>query len=301
MSVFNLFQANILACLCVSFITCIQIPGMPSTENLEKIPFKGKPVSPCRACRSLVTSFLKAVEETGRQNFEGGDADWEKKKLRPYENSELRFIEIQEKTCADVGRGKDQCYNLAEEHEADLEEWFFAKRLENVDLLESLCLNKLQVCCPNNTYGPDCIPCPGGIETPCGGHGKCLNGGTKDEPASCFCDAGYVGDLCDQCAKGYYQEESSSSLSCKLCDMACKGHCRGPGPKNCEVCAFGYRFVPNEGCVGHYDDYKRKVLMKDLTSNLSSEKMNDDNSESASSINDDSGTASAQLSEHSEL
>lgn len=53
-----------------------------------------------------------------------------------------------------------------------------------------------------------------------------------------------------ECDKGYYPESVSPSLLCKKCDVACKSHCRGPGPRHCEVCADGYRFIPNEGCVG---------------------------------------------------
>ena len=275
--------------ICIIFIFIslaigLQNPIMPKMENLEKIPFKGKPVAPCIACRNLVKSFLTAFAETVRQSFDGGDADWEKQKLGTYENSELRFIEIQEMLCSDVGLGKDQCYNLAEQYESELEDWFYEKRKKNVDLHESLCINHLKVCCPNNTYGPNCVPCPGGIENPCGGHGKCMKGGTREEPATCFCDAGYTGELCDTCEKGYYQDLDSFTLSCKLCHEACKSHCRGPGPKNCEVCAFGFRFIPNEGCIGHFDDYKNKVQISDET--------NDNDNLKTSSETNQSGHAS---------
>lgn len=29
------------------------------------------------------------------------------------------------------------------------------------------------VCCPENTYGPNCKSCPGGTKSPCNGNGKC--------------------------------------------------------------------------------------------------------------------------------
>ena len=29
------------------------------------------------------------------------------------------------------------------------------------------------VCCPENTYGPNCKSCPGGTKSPCSGNGKC--------------------------------------------------------------------------------------------------------------------------------
>ena len=31
----------------------------------------------------------------------------------------------------------------------------------------------LAVCCPENTYGPDCKECVGGAERPCTGNGNC--------------------------------------------------------------------------------------------------------------------------------
>lgn len=54
------------------------------------------------------------MTKTARGKFEGGDADWEEKKLRSYSNSEVRLVEIQEKLCSEVSRGEDQvvpCYS----------------------------------------------------------------------------------------------------------------------------------------------------------------------------------------------
>ena len=50
------------------------------------------------------------MERTARGKFEGGDADWEEKKLRTYANSEVRLVEIQEKLCTDLTRGEDQVF-----------------------------------------------------------------------------------------------------------------------------------------------------------------------------------------------
>ena len=52
----------------------------------------------------------QGMERTSRGKFEGGDADWEEKKLRSYSNSEVRLVEIQEKLCSDVSKGEDQVY-----------------------------------------------------------------------------------------------------------------------------------------------------------------------------------------------
>ncbi|XP_055929454.1 protein disulfide isomerase Creld1-like isoform X1 [Argiope bruennichi] len=234
-------------------VTASELPPI-NMDSLGSLPsFKDKTVSSCSVCRNLAISFLKAVDETTRQSFAGGDADWEREKLGAYENSELRFIEIQEKLCSDITSGKDQCYNLAELHEEVLEDWFYKKRAQNLDLFQYLCINELKFCCPNNTYGPNCIPCPGGVEEPCGGHGRCMNGGTREQPGNCICNTGYTGVLCDECKHGYYQDKSSSSFSCKMCDKACKDYCRGPGPKNCEVCSDGYYFHEDEGCISEFD------------------------------------------------
>lgn len=55
-------------------------------------------------------SIEQGITRTARGKFEGGDADWEEKKLRSYGNSEVRLVEIQEKLCSDVSRGQDQVY-----------------------------------------------------------------------------------------------------------------------------------------------------------------------------------------------
>ncbi|XP_055929458.1 protein disulfide isomerase CRELD2-like isoform X3 [Argiope bruennichi] len=168
-------------------VTASELPPI-NMDSLGSLPsFKDKTVSSCSVCRNLAISFLKAVDETTRQSFAGGDADWEREKLGAYENSELRFIEIQEKLCSDITSGKDQ------------------------------------------------------------------NGGTREQPGNCICNTGYTGVLCDECKHGYYQDKSSSSFSCKMCDKACKDYCRGPGPKNCEVCSDGYYFHEDEGCISEFD------------------------------------------------
>jgi len=48
------------------------------------------------------------MERTARGKFEGGDAAWEEERLGSYSHSEVRLVEIQEKLCSSVDRGKDQ-------------------------------------------------------------------------------------------------------------------------------------------------------------------------------------------------
>lgn len=57
------------------------------------------------------------MERTATFKFEGGDTAWEEKNLGSYANSEVRFVEVQEKLCSEVVEGKDQCYQLIEEYE----------------------------------------------------------------------------------------------------------------------------------------------------------------------------------------
>lgn len=67
-----------------------------------------------------------------------------------------------------------QCHEFAIENEELLDEWWvdsYANAGE--DLLTWLCIDKLKVCCKDNHYGPECLPCPGYPENVCSGHGKC--------------------------------------------------------------------------------------------------------------------------------
>jgi protein disulfide-isomerase len=64
------------------------------------------------------------LEKTQRGKHGGGDADWEEKKLGSYKTSEVRLVEIQEMLCTDIVRGEQQCQNLAEEHESEIETWW---------------------------------------------------------------------------------------------------------------------------------------------------------------------------------
>jgi len=48
------------------------------------------------------------MERTARGKFEGGDAAWEEERLGSYSHSEVRLVEIQEKLCSSVEKGKDQ-------------------------------------------------------------------------------------------------------------------------------------------------------------------------------------------------
>ncbi|GFS51611.1 cysteine-rich with EGF-like domain protein 2-A [Trichonephila inaurata madagascariensis] len=213
------------------------------TKKQETLP-------PCQACRMLANSFKKGMERTSRGKFEGGDALWEESRLGTYADSEIRLVEIQEKLCSEEEKAFDQCHHLAEEHEALLEEWWFKSKASYPDIFYFLCIDKLLVCCPENHFGSDCKPCLGGLVNPCSGHGQCKGGGTRKGSGLCRCDLGYTGELCEKCKIGYYNDTSvNGSWQCTKCDVSCKGHCREAGPKGCEVCADGYYYSIELGCV----------------------------------------------------
>ncbi|XP_078127855.1 stabilin-2 [Sander vitreus] len=65
--------------------------------------------------------------------------------------------------------------------------------------------------CCKGFYGPDCSPCPGGYQTPCSGHGQCVEGIGGN--GSCFCDQKFSGSRCQYC--------SSSSRHGPRCDSPC--------------------------------------------------------------------------------
>ena len=111
--------------------------------------------------------FVQGLERTNRNKHDGGDAAWEEQKLGSYKTSELRLVEIQEHLCEDVKRGENQCHNLANEHEMLIEDWWFQKQTEKPNLFTWLCIEKLEVCCPDNHFGSKCDQC-----TNCSGNGK---------------------------------------------------------------------------------------------------------------------------------
>ncbi|XP_066982385.1 cysteine-rich with EGF-like domain protein 2 isoform X2 [Macrobrachium rosenbergii] len=211
---------------------------------------KAAKLPPCAACKALTDSFKKGIESTARGKFEGGDSAWEEEKMKSYKKSEIRLIEIQEKLCKDVDRGQKQCESSAEEHEGLLEDWWFREQEKEPDLHAWLCIEKLRVCCPPNHYGPQCLPCKGGTESPCGGNGKCKGAGTRKGSGECACNPGYGGELCDSCTYGYFQAyKDETKILCEQCNKACNGPCSGPGQKSCVACKDGWYMDTEHGCV----------------------------------------------------
>uniref|UniRef100_A0A1S4J1H5 DUF3456 domain-containing protein n=1 Tax=Culex quinquefasciatus TaxID=7176 RepID=A0A1S4J1H5_CULQU len=111
--------------------------GVPT--NVKKERQRAEKLPPCKACSVLVNSFREGMKRTERSKHEGGDAAWEEERLGSYKTSELRLIEIQERLCQDVGRGEDQCHQLAEDYESRIEEWWKQHQNDHPDLHRWLC------------------------------------------------------------------------------------------------------------------------------------------------------------------
>ncbi|XP_014243710.1 cysteine-rich with EGF-like domain protein 2 [Cimex lectularius] len=226
----------------VSHINGIEKPKNPDSKEAEKLP-------PCQACKTVVNSVQHGMARTNKRHFGGGDTAWEEEKLGDYAQSEVRLVEIQEKLCAEVQRGQNQCYSLAEEWEQLIEEWWF-KQKELGDLHSWLCIKKVEYCCPDNHYGPECKPCEGFPDNVCNNNGQCKGSGTRKGNGDCRCNAGYSGPTCSECAEKYYESyRDEKKLLCSKCHPACKGSCSKAGHKGCNECNSGWMKDGERGCV----------------------------------------------------
>lgn len=182
-------------------------------------------------------SFNKGLERTIRDNFGGGNTAWEEEKLSKYKDSETRLVEVLETVC---GKSDLECHRLLELSEELVESWWFHKQQEAPDLFQWLCSDSLKLCCPAGTFGPSCLPCPGGTERPCGGHGRCDGEGTRGGTGHCDCQAGYGGEACGQCGLGYFEAgRNASHLVCSACFGPC-ARCSGPEESHCLQCKKGW-------------------------------------------------------------
>ncbi|EQB76957.1 hypothetical protein CB1_000105016 [Camelus ferus] len=151
--------------------------------------------------------------------------------------SETRLVEVLEGVCS---KSDFECHRLLELSEELVESWWFHKQQEAPDLFQWLCSDSLKLCCPPGTFGPSCLPCPGGAEQPCGGHGQCEGEGTRGGSGHCDCQAGYGGEACGQCGLGYFEaERNASHLVCSACFGPC-ARCSGPEESNCLQCKKGW-------------------------------------------------------------
>ena len=109
----------------------------------------------------------------------------------------------------------------------------------------------MKACCPDGHFGPECKPCPGFPTNVCRGHGYCAGNGSRDGSGRCVCNTGFAGLECNKCAKKFFQSlnDTNGELVCEPCDRSCQEGCRSSGPKGCLVCAPGYLWDNDFGCV----------------------------------------------------
>jgi len=200
----------------------------------------------CKTCRKLVTKFQEGVEKTAKNHFGGGDTAWEESRLGKYARSETRLLEILEKVC-DKDSSKDACHAMVEEYEDEIESFWFKKQNELTELETHLCNNVAKCCCPTGKFGKTCEECPGAPTKPCFGRGTCNGDGTRGGTGKCDCDSEYTGELCDECAEGYY--DAYGNATCKSCHETCESTCTDGTNKGCDKCKDGYIDQPDEGCV----------------------------------------------------
>ncbi|MBN3311846.1 CREL1 protein, partial [Atractosteus spatula] len=191
-------------------------------------------------------SVFQGLERTANKNFGGGNTAWEEEKLAKYTHSETRLLEIVESVCES---SDFQCNRLLEQIEDQVETWWFHRQQEAPDLFEWLCIEELKLCCPPETFGPECKACPGTPGAVCGGLGRCQGEGTRAGSGECVCDPGYAGHLCQDCADGYYRHTpaNQSQSVCTACYRSCK-RCSGPEDFKCLECKAGWSFHDNK-CV----------------------------------------------------
>lgn len=193
--------------------------------------------NPCDICRNLVDRFYKGLEDTSKKNFGGGNTAWEEKTLSKYETSEIRLVEIIENLC---DSSDFECNLMVEEHEEQIEKWWFKMRKKYPELQKWFCIETIEVCCPPGTYGPDCLACLGGSERPCHGNGFCGGDGTRSGDGLCRCHAAYTGPFCLECADGYFSSEKNDTHTvCTACHESCKT-CDGPSNNGCKECKEGW-------------------------------------------------------------
>ncbi|KRX93588.1 Cysteine-rich with EGF-like domain protein 1 [Trichinella pseudospiralis] len=250
----------------------------------------------CDTCRFLARSFEKGFNDTNKSHFEGGNTAWENENLGKYSTSETRFIEIMELICSKKSKHvkeeskiknlESKCHAMAEEYEETLETWYYHNRKEYPDLFDWFCIKTVKVCCPDNTFGASCAPCPGDPKRPCFGNGICevmnnvlyVEKFVEKKKINAYFRAveadldrenvNVTGDIRENCAGTVIVIFSKFiptkrifcvnvrlkcaitlfNICCTACHESCKGGCNGEGPKECHSCRAGWIMDEDTGC-----------------------------------------------------
>ncbi|XP_058534492.1 stabilin-1 [Ochotona princeps] len=90
-----------------------------------------------------------------------------------------------------------------------------------------------KACCPGY-WGSQCYECPGGAETPCNGHGTCLDGVAGN--GTCVCQENFSGSACQEC-----RDATHFGPNCLSVCSCVHGVCRhGPQGDGSCLCFAGY-------------------------------------------------------------
>lgn len=147
---------------------------------------------------------------------------------------------------------------LAEDNQETIRLWWNSEipdkstsSKENI-IFSSLCIDSIQVCCPEGHYGSQCLACKGYPSDICSNNGKCAGSGTRLGNGHCVCKKGYSGEVCAQCEAGYYLNKTMHQLNgtvqCLACDASCAQTCFEGGPRGCNVCKSGFSWDHTFGC-----------------------------------------------------
>nr|XP_040031112.1 cysteine-rich with EGF-like domain protein 2 isoform X2 [Gasterosteus aculeatus aculeatus] len=219
--------------LLLRLLSCVTLILLFQVTDAKK-DFK----STCSTCQQITDNFNKGFDRTARQNFGGGNTDWEERTLSKYETSEIRLMEIVEGLC---DSSSFDCNHMLEEHEDHLETWWFKRKTKHPDLHKWFCIDTIKVCCPKGTFGPDCKACVGSSDSACHGNGQCDGDGTRGGDGKCSCDDAYKGEFCLDCVDGYFNEVRNATFSlCTECDSSCKT-CTGATNRDCDECKDGWQ------------------------------------------------------------
>ncbi|KAL8593711.1 hypothetical protein ACOMHN_021893 [Nucella lapillus] len=225
-------------------------PPKPKKPRSDK-----KQVPKCSVCQELTNNFKLGLERTKQKHYEGGNSQWEESRLGRYPDSEMRLVEATDEICAGASK---ECPQILEDYEELIDEYWFKSGLEKdaAVFYKYFCIDNVKACCPNNTYGPNCTECTGGVERPCKGNGECDGAGTREGTGACNCSLGYEGELCESCAPGHYEtDRNDTHTQCTACHKSCKT-CTGEGPKACGECNEGWFHSKDKGCQDCHESCK---------------------------------------------
>lgn len=220
------------ACL-LSIILCINSVVSYDTMSETRKALGLSTHTSCEPCAVFTESFSNGMKRTSGSSYGGGNPSWEERNLNPYSTSEIRFVEIQEQLCQDVPEPdlSNSCHRFGENHEQDVENWWFNLQPSNPDLYQYLCVDKLKIC-------------------------KCRKGWTEGVDGKCVdideCEA------MSPCRDYQYCHNTDGGFSCLDCDRACDG-CTGPGASNCKACAMKYNELDGV-CVHEQEEAQHDLV-----------------------------------------